>query len=144
MLFASNSLESLRVIASEGIELLNSRGFKLRNWVANFQAKEISSSVPHCDLATNFSQVDFGSSDPLPISKTLGLARDLQDDKFCVNCKELVNASTKRKMSSQLTSQFDQLGMAAPHLLGGKPVLLRVAALGVDWDEILRVDIKDC
>ena len=47
-------------------------------------------------------------------------------------------------MSSQLASQFDPLGMAAPHLLGGKLILQRVAALGVDWYEILRVDIQDC
>ena len=47
-------------------------------------------------------------------------------------------------MSSQLASQFDPLGMAAPHLLGGKQILQRVTALGVEWDKILSVDIKDC
>ena len=52
MLFASNSLESLRVIALEGIELFSSRGFRVQKWVANFHAKEILRSVPHCDLAT--------------------------------------------------------------------------------------------
>ena len=64
MLFASNSVQSLRVIALEGIELFSSRGFKLRKWVANLHAKEILSHVPHCDLATDFSLVDLGSSDP--------------------------------------------------------------------------------
>ena len=52
------TLESLHVIASEEIELLSSRGFKFRKWVANFHAKEILSSVSHCDLATKFSQVN--------------------------------------------------------------------------------------
>ena len=82
----------------------------------------------------DFSQVDLGSSDPLPNSKALGLAWDPQDNKFCVDCKEFVNATTKRETSSQLASQFDPLGMAAPHLLGGKLILIlqRVAALGVE------------
>ena len=102
------------------------------------------SSVPHCNLATDFSQVACGSSDSLSNSKALGLAWDRQDDKFCVNCKEFVNATTKREMSSQLASQFDPLRMAAPHLLGGKLILQQVAALGVEWDEILSVDIQDC
>ena len=47
-------------------------------------------------------------------------------------------------MSSQLANQFDPLGMAAPHLLGSKLILQRVTALGVEWDEILSVDIQDC
>ena len=93
MLFASNSLESLRFIASEGIELFSSQGFELRKWVTNFHAKEILSSAPHCDLAAGFSQVNLGSSDSLPNSKALGLAWGPQDDKFCVNCKEFVNAT---------------------------------------------------
>ena len=88
MLFASNSLESLCVIASKRIELFSSQGFKLRKWVANFLAKEILPSVPHCNLATNFSQADLGFSDSLPNLKMLGLARD-PHNKFGINCKEL-------------------------------------------------------
>ena len=46
-------------------------------------------------------------------------------------------------MSSQLASHFDPLGMASPHLLKGKLILQKVASSGVDWDEVLAVDIQD-
>ena len=143
MLIASTSLESLRVIVSEGIELFASRGFRLRKWVANSHAKEILESIPHCDLASCLEEVDLGTSEPLPNSKTLGLTWDPQNDKLCVNCKEFFGATTRREMSSQLASQFDPLGMASPHLLKGKLILRKVARSGVDWDEVLSVDIQD-
>ena len=114
MLIASTSLESLRVIVSEGIELFASRGFRLRKWVANSHAKEILESVPHCDLASCLEEVDLGTSEPLPNFKTLGLTWDPQNDKLCVNFKEFSGAATRREMSSQLASQFDPLGMASP------------------------------
>ena len=63
---------------------------------------------------------------------------------FVLIAKSLLMRLLNVEMSSQLASQFDPLGMAAPHLLGGKLILQRVAALGVDWYEILRVDIQDC
>ena len=78
------------------------------------------------------------------MKKACLVAWDPQEDKFCVNCKEFVNATTKREISSQPACQFDPLGMVAPHVLGGKLILQRVAALGVDWDEILSVDEQGC
>ena len=102
MLVASTSLESLCVIVSEGIKLFASRGFKLRKWVANSHAKEILESVPHCDLASCLEEVDLGTSKPLPNSKTLGLTRDPQNDKLCVNCKEFSGATTRREMSKSI------------------------------------------
>ena len=33
--------------------------------------------------------------------------------------------------------------MASPHLLKGKLILQKVARSGVDWDEVLSVDIQD-
>ena len=38
---ASNSLSDLEIIAKESIDLMESRGFKLRKWVSNCQAKSI-------------------------------------------------------------------------------------------------------
>ena len=142
VLLANNSLENLKLIVKEGLDLFSSRGFKLRKWVANCHAKEILSCVPQCDLATGVTEVDLGS-DPLPDSKTLGLTWDPENDKFRVTIKEFSNAATRREMSSQLASQFDPLGMASPYLLWGKLILQKVATSGVDWDETLSVDIQD-
>ena len=142
VLLANISLENLKLIIKEGLDLFSSRGFKLRKWVANCHAKEILSCVPQCDLATGVTEVDLGS-DPLPDSKTLGLTWDPENDKFRVTIKEFFNAATRREMSSQLASQFDPLGMASPYLLWGKLILQKVATSGVDWDETLSVDIQD-
>ena len=87
VLLANNSLENLKLIIKEGLDLFSSRGFKLRKWVANCHAKEILSCVPQCDLATGVTEVDLGS-DPLPDSKTLGLTWDPENDKFRVTIKE--------------------------------------------------------
>ena len=46
VLLANNSLDDLILIVKEGLELLSSRGFKLRKWVANCHATEILSCMP--------------------------------------------------------------------------------------------------
>ena len=46
-------------------------------------------------------------------------------------------------MMSQLASQFDSLGMAAPFLLGGRLILQKVAASGNAWDDILPDDVQN-
>ena len=142
MLFASSSFKDLRVIVSERIELFGSCGFKLRKWVANCHSVQILKNVPHCDLATSLTNVDIGI-EPLPNSKTLGLAWDPQNDILRVNCKEF-SKTTRREMASQLASQFDPLGIVSPYLLEGKLVLQRVATSGAEWDEVVSADIQDC
>ena len=75
ILLASDSLSDLEIIAKESIDLMESRGFKLRNWVSNCHAKSILLKVPRCDLASSVSEIDPGSQ-PLPDSKALGLIWD--------------------------------------------------------------------
>ena len=105
------------------------------------RAKEILSFVSQCDVAIDVSDIDFGS-DPLSDSTALGLTWDPKNDKFRVNIKEFLNATTRQEMSSQLASQFD-LCMASPHLLWGKLILQKVATSGIEWDETLSVDIHN-
>ena len=119
VLFASSSFEDLRLTASKGNELFGSRGFKLRKWVANCHSVQILQNAPHCDLATSLTNVDIGS-EPLPNSKTLGLAWALQNDILRVNCKEFSKATTRREMASQ----FDPLGQHGPRLLASGATIL--------------------
>ena len=100
-------------------------------------------NVPHCDLAASLTNVDIGS-EPLPNSKTLGLAWDPQNDVLRVNRKEFSKATTRREMASQLASQFNPLGIVSPYLLEGKLILQRVAISGAEWDEVVSGDIQDC
>ena len=115
----------------------------MRKWIANCHAKGILSAVPKCDLAACLEEVNIGS-DPLPDSGALGLMWNPQKDELRVNCKEFASACTKREMTKQLASQFDPMGIVSPFLLGGKLLLQRVATSGVDWDEVLPMEVQEC
>ena len=84
ILLASDSLSDLEIVAKESIELMESRGFKLRKWVSNFHAKSIFLKVPRCNLASSVSEIDLGSL-PLPDSKALGLVRNTEKDILLIN-----------------------------------------------------------
>ena len=106
ILLASDSLSDLEIVAKESIDLMESRGFKLRKWVSNCHAKSILLKVPRCDLASSVSEIDLGSQ-PLPDSKALGLVWNTEKDILLINLREFCEASTRRQMASQLASQFD-------------------------------------
>ena len=72
----------------------------------------------------------------------MGLVRDTQQDKLRIRCREFMEASTRREMSSQLSSHFDPLGMTSPFLLGGRLILQRVSSSGFGWDDILPADVR--
>ena len=115
MLLSSDSFAELQVIAGEAINLFESRGFKLRRWVANSLAKDILMTVPHCDLAPSVGEIDL-AAESLPNSKALDSTWDTENDKLLNRCRRFTEASTKREMTSQIASQFDPLGIAAPFL----------------------------
>ena len=73
LLFAGGTLSDVETFAREGIELFESRGFKLRKWVTNGHAKSVLRQVPQCDHAPSIGKIDIGSQ-PLPDSTALGLS----------------------------------------------------------------------
>ena len=79
ILFASDYLSELEIIAEESVKLFESRGFKLRKWVANTRAKSILRRIFPRDLAPCLKEIDLGT-EPLPDSKALGLTWDTQKD----------------------------------------------------------------
>ena len=139
---ASDSLSDLGIVAKESIDLIESRGFKLRKWVSNCHAKSILLKVPRCDLASSVSEIDLGSQ-PLPDSKALGLVWNTEKDILLINLLEFCEASARRQMASQLASQFDPLGMASPFILGARLIWQKVSISGADWDDFLPLDVKD-
>ena len=46
VLFAGDTLSNAKTFAREGMELFQSRGFKLRKWVANSNAKPVLQQIP--------------------------------------------------------------------------------------------------
>ena len=106
VLLASDKLVDLETFASEGCELFESRGFKLRKWVADSDAKTIPHNICRSDLSPCVCDIDLGVQ-ALPDSSALGLTWDTQNDMLRIHWREFDEASTKREMSSQLSSQFD-------------------------------------
>ena len=98
-------------------------------------------NIPRSDLSPCVSNIDLGVQ-PLSNFSALGLTWDTRRDILRIHCREFEEASTKREMFSQLSSQFDPLGMASPFLLGGKLILQRVSSSGVSWDDVLPDDIR--
>ena len=141
LLFAGDTLSDVQTFAREGIELFKSRGFKLRKWVTNGHAKSVLRQVPQCDHAPSIGKIDIGSQ-PLPDSTALGLSWDPESDTLKISGRTFVEAATRCEMASQLASQFDPLGIVAPLLLGGKLILQKVAASGVDRDDTVSDEVK--
>ena len=124
------------------MRLFDSRGFKLRKWLANSVSKSILTDIPQCDLGSNIRKVDLGSH-PLPDCKALGLVWEAESDvlRLCFN-RKLTEVSSRREMMRILAGQFDSLGILAPYLLKGKLILQAVSSSGFDWDDELPDDIK--
>ena len=141
LLFAGDTLSDVETFAREGIELFESRGFKLRKLVTNGHAKSVLRQVPQCGHAPSIGKIDIGSQ-PLPDSTALGLSWDPESDTLKISGRTFVEAATRREMASQLANQFDSLGIVAPLLLGGKLILQKVAASGVDWDDAVSDEVK--
>ena len=109
--------------------------------MTNGHAKSVLHQVPQCDHAPSIGKIDIGSQ-PLPDSTALGLSWDPESDTLKISDRTFVETATRREMASQLASQFDPLGIVAPLLLGGKLILQKVAASGVDWDDAVSDKVK--
>ena len=141
LLIATNSLNDLQAISQEAAELFQSRGFKLRKWVANSLSKSVLSGIPSCDLGPNIREIDLGSQ-LMPDSKALGLAWDVEHDSLRVSSRHaLCDVTTRREMLRAIARLFDPLGFLAPWLLAGKLLLQKVTISKLDWDEKLPPDI---
>ena len=123
LLLASDSLDDLKKISRESTSLFESRGFKLRKWVANGSSKTVLSGILKCDLRLNIRETDL-SAEPMPDSKTLGLVWDVENDRLrvCFKHQKLGEVTTRREM-------LGPLGILAPCLLEGKPILQEVTVL---------------
>ena len=95
LLLSSDSLIDLEKVSQEFMLLFASRGFKLREWIANNLSKSILSFVPPCDLNTNLKEIDL-CSQSLPDSKALGLVWEVESDRLRVClCRKLIEVFTR-------------------------------------------------
>ena len=126
LLLAGDTLLAAETFAGEGLELFQSRGFKLRKWESNGPAKPVLLLIPQCDHASSVGRIDIGLQ-PLPDSLALGLTWDSESDTLKVSSRKFVEATARREMTSQLASQFGPLGIVSPLFLSGKLILQKVA-----------------
>ena len=128
LLLSFDSFDDLKLVTQELKALFESRGFKLRKWVANSASKSVLLNLPPEDLGANVKDIDL-TSQLMPDSKALGLVWDVEDDRLLVcSRRKLVDVSTIRKMLSVLVSQYDPFGFLAPCFLGGKLLLQKVTS----------------
>ena len=141
VLLSFDSFDDLKPVTQESKALFESRGFKLRKWVANIVSKSVLLNLPPEDLGANVKEIDL-TSQLMPDFNALGLVWDVEGDRLrvCSRCK-LVDVSTRREMLSVLASQYDPLVFLAPCFLGGKLILQKVTSSGLGWDEILPSDV---
>ena len=109
-------------------------------WVSNSDSKSVLTEIPKSNFWLNIREIDLGSQ-PMPDSKASGLVWDVENDKFRVLKRNLLDISTRPEMLSSLAGQFDPLGIPAPCLLEEKLILQNVATLGLGWDNELTEDI---
>ena len=141
LLLSTDSLVELEVVSQESAELFQSRGFRLRKWVANSISKSVLSGISQCDLGPSIRKIDLGSQLVLD-SKALGLAWDVEHDSLRVCTRRtLHDIKTRREMLRALASLFDPTGFLAPRLLGGKLLLQKVTTSGLAWDDKLPTDV---
>ena len=62
LLFAGGTLSDVETFAREGIELFESRGFKLRKWVTNGHAKSVLRQVPNAIMPLQLARLTLGRS----------------------------------------------------------------------------------
>ena len=143
MLITSVLLTDLEMITREPMSLFESRGFKLRKWVANGMSKSILLNIPQGDLGSSILEIDLGSH-PMPDCKALGVVWDVENDRLrvCGN-STLSEIFTRRGMLPMLASHFDSLGILAPFLLKGKLIPQKVILSGIGWEDDLPGDVKN-
>ena len=124
LLLVSDSIDEFKRISSESASLFDSRGFKLRKWVADGSSKTVLSGIPKCDLGSDIREIDL-RVEPMPDSKTLGLVWDVKNDQLrvCFQHQKFGDVTARRERLNALAGQFDPLGILGPCLLDGKLIL---------------------
>ena len=141
LLLSFGSFDDLRLVTQESKAFFESRGFKLRKWVANSVSKSVLLNISPDDLGANAKEIDL-TFQLMPDSKALDLAWDVEGDRLRVcSRRKLVDVSTRREMLNVLAREYDPFGFLAPCFLGRKLILQKVTSSGLGWDEILPSDV---
>ncbi|XP_066592054.1 uncharacterized protein [Prorops nasuta] len=129
LLTGAGSIDELRAIRDDIIDLLSKGGFKIRQWAAN--SPDILLGITKTDIHANFT---IKLNDTL---KTLGLNWDTRTDSFSYSIAQGQDQKlpTKRNILSKIASIFDPLGLIGPVTLYAKKIMQDVWRHKLNWDE---------
>ena len=134
-LFGADTLKNAINLSRELTNLLQSGGFPLRKWNANFS--EMLNHIPkdwRSDKIKNLSEHD-------NIQKLLGLTWSAESDEFTfVNTIiPVTNTISKRYVLSSISKIFDPLGLISPVIIKCKIFMQSLWQIKLQWDDELPV-----
>lgn len=131
---ADSTDEAYRKFA-EACTVLSHAGMSLTKWVSNDAA-----------LVAKFND-GFGTKDGVGYSSILGLHWCNTTDTFSFQGVEVTSqfsfSCTKRTVLSMIARIFDPLGLISPFVVYGKILFQDVWRLGLSWDDVLPLDVKN-
>ena len=140
LLFSTDTLDKARLVASESVRLLASRGFKLVKWTACRKAVPVIAEMEEAVLAPSIRTLDLKTEEPLPDLKAMGCTWNAEEDTLKVHFSaSKPQHYTRRGLLSQLASIYDPLGYCASLFLRGRLILQQLAIEGKSWDESIRL-----
>ncbi|XP_045027085.1 uncharacterized protein LOC123470615 [Daphnia magna] len=110
--------------------LLKTGGFHLNQWLSS--SRRVLSRVPEGDRNQHRLNLDL---EEMPTERTLGVLCDSESDSFIFDVKTDVEASTKRRILSAVSTLYDPQGFLSPVILSVKRILQELWLVGVDWDD---------
>ena len=118
-------------------ECLGQAGFSVRRWCSN--SPVVLKDVPAEDRICSVCPKDEAK---LPITKTLGILRNVENDTFIYTFEPIEKVSyTKWGMLSKIASVFDPLGLLAPFVVRAKIGLQMRWRQGLNWDQPMPEDL---
>ncbi|XP_073950917.1 uncharacterized protein [Choristoneura fumiferana] len=132
-----DSLEQVKELQRQLIQVLNGAGLNLRKWSSN--NPELIKNLPSNQLNTPFDFKDTESR------KTLGLQWNPASDAFTfinrIESQEGQGDHTKRKLLSDISKIYDPLGWLSPITIKAKILFQKTWLADMKWDEELPADI---
>ena len=126
-------------IATQLLQLLFNKGFRLTKWILNNQIILGQLSSAELEIKNKLKDLTYENS----FQKVLGLLWNIKSNnlKLPNNIKRI--SSTKRGLLSALCSVFDPLGFVAPCLIEPKLIVQELRQRNTEWDQTLPADLED-
>lgn len=134
LLTGADTLNQIKTIRDETIELLRLGGFVLSKWASN--CPELLKDLNSLDsnVVTIDNKID---------SRILGVRWNQALDTFCFFYEppEVQSVVSKRNILSEISRLFDPLGLLGPIIVIAKLILQDLWRSGIHWDESVPQDI---